>query len=51
VYGFYDECKRRASLKVWKVFTDAFNCMPIAAVVAGKWSDTIVLTNSAKLSV
>lgn len=36
VYGFYDECKRRCSLKIWKVFTDVFNCLPIAAVVAGK---------------
>ncbi|KAI8806649.1 Metallo-dependent phosphatase-like protein [Cladochytrium replicatum] len=36
VYGFYDECKRRCSLKIWKTFTDVFNCLPIAAVVAGK---------------
>ncbi|TPX50706.1 hypothetical protein SeLEV6574_g00739 [Synchytrium endobioticum] len=36
VYGFYDECKRRANLKIWKVFTDVFNCMPLAGVVAGK---------------
>lgn len=36
VYGFYDECKRRCNLKVWKVFADCFNCLPIAAVVAGK---------------
>ncbi|KAJ1536681.1 hypothetical protein HK096_008737 [Nowakowskiella sp. JEL0078] len=36
VYGFYDECKRRLSMKIWKTFTDAFNCLPIAAVVAGK---------------
>ncbi|KAJ3067717.1 hypothetical protein HK102_007349 [Quaeritorhiza haematococci] len=36
VYGFYDECKRRVNLKVWKTFTDVFNCLPVAAVVAGK---------------
>ncbi|KAI9009831.1 Metallo-dependent phosphatase-like protein [Gaertneriomyces semiglobifer] len=36
VYGFYDECKRRCSLKIWKMFTDVFNCLPIAALVAGK---------------
>jgi serine/threonine-protein phosphatase PP1 catalytic subunit len=36
VYGFYDECKRRCNLKVWKAFTDVFNCLPISAVVAGK---------------
>ena len=33
LYGFYDECKRRYSLKVWRVFCDCFNCLPIAAIV------------------
>ncbi|GJJ69441.1 serine/threonine-protein phosphatase PP1 catalytic subunit [Entomortierella parvispora] len=36
VYGFYDECKRRASIKMWKSFVDVFNCLPLAAVVANK---------------
>ncbi|CAG8464232.1 8748_t:CDS:2 [Paraglomus occultum] len=36
VYGFYDECKRRSSVKIWKTFVDVFNCLPIAAVVASK---------------
>lgn len=36
VYGFYDECKRRANLKLWKSFIDVFNCLPIAGIVAGK---------------
>ncbi|KAI9014155.1 Metallo-dependent phosphatase-like protein [Hyaloraphidium curvatum] len=36
VYGFYDECKRRCNIKLWKSFTDVFNCLPVAAVVAGK---------------
>ena len=36
VYGFYDECKRRTSIKIWKTFIDVFNCLPIAAIVAGK---------------
>lgn len=36
VYGFYDECKRRASIKMWKAFVDAFNCLPLAATVANK---------------
>lgn len=36
VYGFYDECKRRANVKIWKNFIDTFNCLPIAAIVAGK---------------
>ena len=33
VYGFYDECKRRYSIKLWKNFIDVFNCLPIAAVI------------------
>lgn len=36
VYGFYDECKRRCNVKVWKTFIDTFNTLPIAAIVAGK---------------
>ncbi|KAI8371572.1 Metallo-dependent phosphatase-like protein [Radiomyces spectabilis] len=36
VYGFYDECKRRTNVKIWKTFVDVFNCLPIAALVAGK---------------
>ncbi|EDK41476.2 conserved hypothetical protein [Meyerozyma guilliermondii ATCC 6260] len=36
VYGFYDECKRRCSIKIWKLFIDTFNTLPIAAIVAGK---------------
>lgn len=33
IYGFFDECKRRFSVKIWKLFTDTFNCMPVAALV------------------
>ncbi len=33
LYGFYDECKRRYNLKVWKYFVDTFNCMPISALI------------------
>jgi serine/threonine-protein phosphatase PP1 catalytic subunit len=36
VYGFYDECKRRCNVKIWKTFIDCFNTLPIAAIVAGK---------------
>ncbi|KAF1816855.1 putative serine/threonine protein phosphatase [Eremomyces bilateralis CBS 781.70] len=36
VYGFYDECKRRCNVKIWKAFVDTFNTLPIAAIVAGK---------------
>ena len=33
IYGFFDECKRRYSVKLWKNFIDCFNCLPIAAVI------------------
>lgn len=36
VYGFYDECKRRCNVKIWKTFIDTFNALPIAAIVAAK---------------
>ena len=29
VYGFYDECKRKYSVKLWKSFVDVFNCLPV----------------------
>ncbi|CAE7574659.1 gsp-1, partial [Symbiodinium natans] len=31
IYGFYDECRRRCSLKFWKTWTNVFNCMPCCA--------------------
>ena len=36
IYGFYDECKRRYSVKLWRIFSDCFNCMPVAAIVENK---------------
>ena len=36
IYGFYDECKRRYSIKLWKVFSDIFNCLPVAALIDEK---------------
>lgn len=35
-YGFYDECRRRYNVKLWKKFTDLFNCLPAAAVLNDK---------------
>ena len=35
-YGFYDECKRRYNLRLWKVFSDCFNWLPISAIVNQK---------------
>jgi serine/threonine-protein phosphatase PP1 catalytic subunit len=36
MYGFYDECKRRYNIKLWKIFTDCFNCLPVAAIIDEK---------------
>ena len=52
IYGFYDECifyfslknskkikkigKRRYNIKLWKTFTDCFNCLPVAALIDEK---------------
>lgn len=36
IYGFYDECKRRFSVRLWKTFTDCFNCLPVAAIIDDK---------------
>jgi|UniRef100_A0A7S4D438 serine/threonine-protein phosphatase PP1 catalytic subunit len=36
IYGFYDECKRRYNIRIWKTFTDTFNCMPAAAIIDEK---------------
>ena len=33
IYGFYDECKRRYSIKIWKMFSDVFNTMPVCAII------------------
>ena len=35
-YGFYDECKRRYNLRLWKIFSDCFNWLPISAIVNEK---------------
>lgn len=36
IYGFYDECKRRFNIKVWKIFCDLFNKLPFCAVIDDK---------------
>merc|ERR1719174_1462822 len=33
IYGFYDDCKRRYNIKLWKGFCDVFNCLPPVALV------------------
>jgi serine/threonine-protein phosphatase PP1 catalytic subunit len=36
IYGFYDECKRRYNIRLWKTFTDCFNCLPVCALIDEK---------------
>ncbi|KAM0985460.1 hypothetical protein ACFX13_012944 [Malus domestica] len=36
IYGFYDECKQRFNVRLWKEFTDCFNCLPVAALLEDK---------------
>ena len=35
-YGFFDECKRRYNIKMWKTFVEVFNCFPICASIDDK---------------
>jgi serine/threonine-protein phosphatase PP1 catalytic subunit len=35
-YGFYDECRKRFNIKLWKQFTEMFNWMPVAALIDDK---------------
>lgn len=36
IYGFYDECKQRYNVRLWKYFSDCFKCLPIAALIEGR---------------
>lgn len=36
IYGFFDECKRRYNIRMWKIFTDVFNCLPVACIIDDK---------------
>jgi serine/threonine-protein phosphatase PP1 catalytic subunit len=36
IYGFYEECKERYGLKIWKSFNDCFNCLPLGAIIEEK---------------
>lgn len=36
LYGFYDECRRRYSIKLWKLFVELFNWLPISAIIDEK---------------
>jgi len=36
IYGFYEECRERYNLKIWKAFNDCFNCLPLGAIIEDK---------------
>ena len=36
IYGFYDECKRRYNVRLWRSFTELFNYLPVAALIDEK---------------
>jgi len=36
IYGFYDECRRRYSVKLWKSYCNAFDCLPCTAIIDDK---------------
>ena len=36
IFGFYEECKRRYNLRIWRSFTELFNYLPLAAIIDDK---------------
>ncbi|CAE7443135.1 PP1 [Symbiodinium natans] len=36
IYGFYDECKRRYNVKLWKRVVETMNCMPLCALIQSR---------------
>ena len=36
IYGFYDECKRRLSVKIWKSFCTLFTYLPLTGLIDNK---------------
>ncbi|KAI8927077.1 Metallo-dependent phosphatase-like protein [Entophlyctis helioformis] len=35
-HGFFEECRKRMSVRIWREFVDFFDCLPIAAIVQEK---------------
>ena len=35
-YGFYDECIKNFSIRIWKCISDIFNCLPLVALIDDK---------------
>lgn len=36
IYGFYDECKKRYGIKLWKRFAVTFSFLPLCALISDK---------------
>lgn len=36
IYGFFEECKRRFNVRLWKIFAECFICLPVAALIDDK---------------
>jgi len=36
IYGFYEECRRKINVKVWRIFNEVFDCLPVAAIISNK---------------
>uniref|UniRef100_A0A1B6CXQ5 Serine/threonine-protein phosphatase n=2 Tax=Clastoptera arizonana TaxID=38151 RepID=A0A1B6CXQ5_9HEMI len=36
IYGFFDDCNRRYSVKIWKTFLECFDCLPVVAIIKNK---------------
>lgn len=36
VYGFFEECQKRYTQRLWQVYQDVFNMMPLVGLVGGK---------------
>ena len=36
MYGFYEECQKKANLLIWKAFNQVFSYLPVAALIERK---------------
>nr|UXY87656.1 serine/threonine protein phosphatase type 1 alpha [Cryptomonas curvata] len=36
IYGFYEECKKKYTIQIWKIFCNIFECLPIVAIIDKK---------------
>jgi serine/threonine-protein phosphatase PP1 catalytic subunit len=36
IYGFYDECRRRYNVSLWRKFVNLFDVLPVSALIEDK---------------